>query len=176
MEINIFFRQFESRKSRKKKNVERIERKKREALLLLGNTHRLAAAAGRARVLSTHSQAVRVTNPSVGTDLLQPLQLLAKPRVDNVAADVLRHAGLGVALSVQEPVWDFILRRGGNDVGHAVELLWGQRSCSAVVVNVRLFADDMGEANPDTFHHTQGKCDFPPSIDVGVEQTHNVLE
>lgn len=81
-----------------------------------------------------------------------------------------------VLLSVQEPVWDFVLPRVGHDGDNFFYLLFGTFSCAFVQVYVGLFQDYVGIAPAHSFDRRQGKHYLPLAIDVRTEDTKDVLE
>ena len=80
-----------------------------DSLLLLGHTDGLTLVTGGLGVLTAHTQAPVVTQTPVGTNLLQPLEVLTQLVVKDVGHDLQGLAVLDVALSVQEPVGDLVL-------------------------------------------------------------------
>ena len=85
--------------------------------LLLADTDGPATAASGLGVLTTDTQTPVVTQTTVRADLLQALEILTQLAVDDVG-DQLRALAVGeVALSVQEPRRDLVLR-GVLDDGH----------------------------------------------------------
>ena len=146
------------------------------SLLLLGNTHGLTAATGRASVLTTDAEAVSVTHTTVSADLLQALKIVTEADINGVAAHVLGLAALGAALTVQEPLGDLVLGGVGDDVGDLLKLFNGEGASAALDVDARLLADHVGEADTDTLDHAEREGDLAATIDVGVQQTHQVLE
>ena len=91
--------------------------------LLLRHTNRAAAAAGGLGVLTAHAQAPEVTQAAVGADLFETLQILAQLVVHGVGQHLRVLAIDDVALPVEEPGWDLILRRVLDDGHDALELL-----------------------------------------------------
>jgi hypothetical protein len=72
--------------------------------LLLGHTNGPAAATSRLGVLAADAEAPVVTETTVGTDLLQALQVLTELGVDTVGKDLRGLAIDNVALTVEEPL------------------------------------------------------------------------
>ena len=145
-------------------------------LLLLGHTHRLSAAARRASVLTTDAQTVRVADTTVSTDLLQALKIVTELDGNGVGQDVLGLAGLGVALTVEEPSGDLVLQGIGEDVGQTLNLLVGEGTSTALNIDVGLLANQEGETDTNTLDATDGEGHLPLSLNVGVEETDDVLE
>ncbi len=91
--------------------------------LLLRHTNGAASPARRLGVLPTHAQAPVVPQTAVRADLLQPLQVVAQLAVDAVRQDLAVFAVDNVALPVEEPRGDLVLRRVLDDGHEALELL-----------------------------------------------------
>jgi len=72
-------------------------------LLLLGDTDGTTSAAGSLGVLTTDTESPVVTETSVGTDLLQPLEIVTELGVNTVGQDLRVLAIDNIALSVKEP-------------------------------------------------------------------------
>ena len=145
-------------------------------LLLACNSHSLVTTSGGARVLTTNTQTVRVTHTTVTADLLQTFLVLAELDVHHVGRHMLGLAGLRVTLTVQEPRRDLVLEGVSEDIRQTLDLLVRQGAGTAVAVNVGLLAAEKGEPNTDTLHHAEGEGDLTTAVDVGVQQTHDVLE
>lgn len=145
-------------------------------LLLLGNTHGLTAAARRASVLTTDAETVGVTDTTVSANLLQALKIVTEADINGVAAHVLGLAALGATLTVQEPLGDLVLGGVSDDVGDLLQLVNGEGASAALDIDARLLADHVGEADTDTLDHAEREGDLALAIDVGVQQTHQVLE
>lgn len=86
-----------------------------KSLLLLGHTDGTSTATGGLGVLTAHTQAPVVTQTTVGTDLLQSLQILTQFGI-NVRGGQLRVLAINdVLLSVEEPIRDLVLTRVRDD-------------------------------------------------------------
>ncbi len=72
--------------------------------LLLGHTDGPATAASRLGVLATDTETPVVTETTVGTDLLEALQVLTELRVDTVGEDLGVLAVNDITLPVEEPL------------------------------------------------------------------------
>ena len=80
--------------------------------LLLGHTDGPAATTGRLSVLTADAEAPVVTQTTVGTNLLQALEILTELGVDAVGEDLRVLAIDDVALTVEEPLLDRQLEAG----------------------------------------------------------------
>lgn len=125
-------------------------------------------------------------------DLLQPLQILTKLALHSVGQYLRVLAIHNVALSVEEPAWDFVLSGILDDCNDPLELfrcdLTGTATCQNlfsinltasvpfVQVDISLLADQIGVATSDTLDLGQRIHDLLFAIDVGVEKTEDELE
>lgn len=143
-------------------------------------------------MLTTHTDAPEVTETTMGADFLQALQIVTELRVDTVGKDLVVFAVHNILLPVQEPCWDFVLGGVLDDGDDTLELIgveltssvWGVRcqvhtlkdmDAPLVEVNIGLLADQVGVPSSNTLDLGQGVHDLALSINVGVEQTQNVL-
>ena len=74
-------------------------------------------------VLTPDTETPEVPKTTVRTDLLQPLKIVTKLRVDTVRQDLRVLAVNNVALPVQEPCWDLELRGVLDDGDETLELI-----------------------------------------------------
>jgi len=117
-----------------------------------------------------------VAETSVGTDLLQSLEIVTELGVDTVGEDLEVLAVDNVALSVEEPRGDLVLGGVLDDGDNALELFRGEFTSTLGKVDIGLLADQVGVAATDTLDLGQGVHDLLLAINVGVEQTQNELE
>ena len=144
--------------------------------LLTGDTHGLTTATRCASVLTTDTETISVTDTAVSTNLLQALQVITEIDVDGVGHGVGSLAGLGFALTVEEPGGDLPLERIGEDVAKAGDFLVGEGTSTAGNVNAGLLANDVGEANTNTLDNAESVGDLALAVNVGVQHTDDVLE
>jgi hypothetical protein len=90
--------------------------------LLLGDTDGPAPATGGLGVLTTDTEAPVVPETTVGTDLLQPLEVITKLGVDAIGKDLVVLAIDNIALPVEEPGGDFVLGGVLDDGNDAFKL------------------------------------------------------
>jgi len=100
--------------------------------LLLADTDSSTTATGRLGVLATHAQAPEVTQTPVHADLLHALQVLTQLAVHTVGQDLAVLAVNNVALSVEEPGWDLVLRWVLHDGDDALEFFRGEIASAAL--------------------------------------------
>lgn len=117
-----------------------------------------------------------MTETTVGTDLLQALEIITELGVDTVGEDLGVLAIDNVALSVEEPGGDLV--GGGilDDGDQTLELFGGELTGALLQVDIGLLAHQVGVAATDTLDLGQGVNDFLLAVNVGVEQTQNVVE
>jgi hypothetical protein len=89
--------------------------------LLLADTDGTTSPAGGLGVLTTDTQAPVVTQTTVGTDLLQTLQILTQLALHTVGQHLRVLAVDDIALSVQEPRGDLVLGRVLDNGDDALE-------------------------------------------------------
>ena len=143
-------------------------------------------------VLTSGTEAPVVTQTTVGPDLLESLKILTELVVKDVGHDLGGLAVLGVALPVEEPVRDLVLtgvlkRRDRTDAivttrshlddgDQPLDLLLAQLSGPPVQGDVGLLQTDVGVTTSNSLDGGHGEHDARLTIDVGVENTKNVLE
>jgi hypothetical protein len=127
-------------------------------------------------VLSTNADSPPVTKTAVGTDLLHPLDVIAE-----LGIEVLReHLGiltrLEILLPVEEPKWDLELAGVLDDGDELFDFIGRQFSGALVDVDFGLLTDEIGETTSETLDLSEAEDDVPLALDVGVEDTQDVLE
>jgi hypothetical protein len=127
-------------------------------------------------VLSTGPQAPVVTQTTVGADLLQTLQVLTDLVVQDVGHHLVGLAVLVVPLSVEEPVRDLVLAGVLHDRDDLHDIFLAELTSPLGHGDVCLLQDDVGVPAADTFDRGQSEHDVRLSLNVGVEDTENVLE
>lgn len=105
-------------------------------VLLLGDTDSPSTATGGLGVLTTHAEAPVVTETTVSADLLEALEVVAQLGVDAVGEDLVVLAVDNVALPVEEPGRDLVLRRVLDDGDDALEFFRGEFTGAAWVMSV----------------------------------------
>ena len=89
--------------------------------LLLRHTNGPAATARCFRMLTTYTQTPVVSQTAMRTDLLQSLQVFAQLRVHTVGQNLLVFAIHNVALSIEEPRGNLVLKGVLDDRNNALE-------------------------------------------------------
>ena len=145
-------------------------------LLLLGHTDSSSTTTSGLGVLATHSQAPVVTETTVGTDLLQALQVLTQLRVQGGRGQLQVLAVDDVLLPVEEPIGDLVLAGVADDGQHLLDLLLGALSGTLGQVHVGLLQHNGGVATTHSLDRRHGDGHLQHTINVGVGDTQDVLE
>ena len=109
-------------------------------------------------------------------DFLEALEVIAHLLINLVGRDLARFAVLEVPPPVEHPRRDLEVERVLDDTHNVVHLLCGQLARALVHVNLRLLADDVGEAAPHTLDVADGVHHLLLAINVGAKKTQDVLE
>ena len=117
-----------------------------------------------------------MSQPTVSSDLFQSLQVFTELAVQSVGKDLVRFTVNDVPLSVEEPGRDFELGRVLDDRNNSFKLIGVQLSGTLVQIDISLLAGNVCQSSTDTTNLGKGKHDFDSAINVGVEETKNVLE
>ena len=141
-----------------------------------GHAQHLSFAAGGNGVLTTHSVAPVVTNTTVNSDLLHPLNITADSGNQHVDDALAGLAGDEISLSIYEPIRNLELLGVVDNSDQLLNLFVGHRASATIDINFSLLADQVGKALANTNNLGHGEHAFPLSIDVGVQHTQNVLE
>merc|ERR1719464_48513 len=145
-------------------------------LLLLGHTHGLSLVSSGLGVLTSNTETPVVTEPTVSSDLLEALKILTELVVEDVGHDLGGLAVLDVALPVQEPVGNLVLTGVLDDGDQPLDLLLAQLSGPPVQGDVCLLQTDVGVPTSNSLDGGHGEHDARLTVDVGVENTKDVLE
>jgi len=145
-------------------------------LFLLGHSDSLALVTGGLGVLTPDTEAPIVTETTVGTDLLQTLEVLTKLVVEDVGHHLGSLAVLDVALPVKEPIGDLVLAGVLHDGDQLLNLLLVEFSGSPALGDIGLLQAKIGVTTTNTLDGGEGEHDARLSVDVGIQNTKNVLE
>lgn len=144
--------------------------------LLLRDTNSPAPATRSLGVLAAHPETPIVAETTVGSDLLQALKIVTKLRVNTVGQDLRVLAVDNVLLPVEEPGGNFILGRVLHDCDDALELFRGKFTSTLIQVDIGLLANKVGVATANTLDSGHGINYLLLAINIGIEQTKDVLE
>ena len=136
----------------------------------------LMPTSSRASVLSTNTNAPPVTKTTMGTNLLHPFNIITKLGIKVLRKDLRILSRLEILLSVQEPKWDLELTRILNDSNELLNFISGQLSSTFVDIDFCFLADKIGETATEALNFCEAKDNVPLALDVGVEDTQDVLE
>jgi len=149
---------------------------RRSLLLLLGTTNGLSSATSGLGVLTSNSQVPVVSKTSVQSDLFHSLEIVSELDVQVLVGDLGGLAVLVVTLSVKEPLGDVELEGVGDDGLDGLNLVLAQLASSAVEVNAGLLANQVGESRAQTSNLAESINNLVSAIDVGVQDTQDMLE
>jgi hypothetical protein len=165
--------------------------------LLLAHTNSPTSPTRGLAMLPTNPQAPVVTQTTMSPDFLKPLEIFAQFGFHAVGQHLRVFAVDNVALSIEEPGRDLVLRGVLDDGDDAFEFFRrdftgseetqfisikicfrGPRVCISplIQINISLLADQVGVATADTLDAGQGVHDLLLAIDIGVKETQNELE
>ena len=145
-------------------------------LFLLGDTNGPTLSAGGLGVLTSDSETPVMSETSVGSDLLQSLQILTQFVVQLVTEDLGELAVLDILLPVEEVVWDFVLAGVLHDLHDSLKFLLGDLSCALGDVDICFLQYNVAVPSSYTSDRSKGVHNLLFTIDVGVKNTKNMLE
>lgn len=152
------------------------QHKAHDISFLLRDTHGPSVTAGGLGVLTTGPKSPVVPETPVEAHLLHALKVLTKARIQHVGSVVQVLSFLVVLLSVEEPRRDHDICRRADDGDDLVDFIVGEFTSPFANINTRNLANNGGHTAPDTSDCRKRDCHFLPSINVGVEDTKDVLE
>jgi len=144
--------------------------------LLLRDTDSPSTSSSGLGVLATDTESPVVTETTVGTDLLQALEIFTELGVDTVGEDLAVLAIDNIALTVKEPGWDLVLGGVLDDGDDPLEFFGGEFTSALVQVDISLLADQVGVPAADTLYLGESIDDLNGTFNVCIEQTENELE
>jgi hypothetical protein len=103
--------------------------------LLLRDTDSPSTSSSGLGVLATDTESPVVTETTVGTDLLQALEIFTELGVDTVGEDLAVLAIDDIALTIEEPGWDLVLGGVLDDGDNPLELFGGEFTSAVYVSN-----------------------------------------
>lgn len=161
------------------KRVERTASKKGKKqlrVLLLADTDGATVAAGGLCVLTTDTEAPRVTETAVETHLLHALEVLTHLALDGVGDELRVRAVDDVLLAVEHPDGDLKLEGLLHDRDDLLDLLGLELTRTTIDVDVSLLAEEGGETAADTLDAAEGVDDLLTAVKVSVAHTKDVGE
>lgn len=127
-------------------------------------------------MLTSDSETPVVSQTTVGTDLLESLEIIPHLRIGRVGKDLVGLSVDDVSLPVEEPVWNLVLLWVLHDCDDTLQLLDGEFTSSLVQVDISLLADQVRVTTTNTLDLCEGEHDLVLSVNIGVEETQNVLD
>lgn len=138
-------------------------------------SHDLTLSGGGLGVLSSDLVAPVVSETSVGSDLLESLNVVSQLDVKLVNKQLGVLTVGEVSLSVEEPAGNLVLT-GVLDDGHdSLELLDSELSGSLGQIDIGLLADQVGVSSTNTLDLAHGVHDLDSAVNVGVEESELVV-
>ena len=144
--------------------------------LLFGHTDCSSSPAGCLGMLTPYTKTPVVTKTTVSFDLFQSLQIFTKLIVKGIGSNLVVLAILDILLPIEEPIWNLVLPGVAYDGEEFLNFGFIQFTSSLTKIHIGFFANDISKSAADTFNGGQGVHNVPFTIDVGVEDTKNVLE
>ncbi len=145
-------------------------------LFLGGDTHDTTTTTGSLGVLTTDLEVEGVTDTTVGADLLKTFHIFTVLVIKSVGEELAVLAVLAVLLTIEEPVGNLVFTRvlhDGNDAFHISSVHF---TGALAHVNFSLATDQTSITATATLNGSQGELDLLLTVNVGVEDTQNVLE
>jgi len=117
-----------------------------------------------------------VSESTMVPNLLKTLQVISEPHVEGIGDELIGTSVLVILLSVEKPLWDLELLWITYYRHQVFQLSCRKLSSSFVHIDVCLLADEISKTATDTLNGCQCKHYLLASIDIGVEDTKNVLK
>jgi len=128
-----------------------------------------------AGLLSTDSEAPTMTEPTMSPHFPKPLQGFAHFVIEEIRIDMGSFAIFDIFFPVHKP-GRHELQRILNDSDELVDLFAGKFSSTLVEIHFSFLAHHICEPTADTTDLSDCERNLVTSIDIGVEDTQNVLE
>jgi len=117
-----------------------------------------------------------MTKTTMSTNLLQALQIVTKLGIDTIGEDLRILTIDDIALTIEEPGWDFVLSRILDDGNDSLEFFGGEFTSTLVEINISLLTDQIRVSSSDSLYLGQCVHDLLLSFNIGVEETKDVLK
>ncbi len=127
-------------------------------------------------MLASNSETPLVPETSVGLDLVQSFDIFSELGLQNVGCHLQVLALFVISEPVEEPSGDSVSFGVVNDVSNSIALFFGELACSEPGVNSQDLADEESESSADTSDCLEGEGYSSFTVDVGVEDTVDMLE
>lgn len=127
-------------------------------------------------MLSSDLESPLVSETAVGSHFEEAFDVFSEFGFQDVGGHLEVFAFLVVALPVEEPAGDSVAFGLCDEFGDGVALVFGELACSEFGVDSEDFADEEPEATADSLDLVKSKGNGALAVNVGVENTVNVLE
>lgn len=127
-------------------------------------------------VLPADTEIAGMTETAMEPHLLHPLQVLPSLGVQVVGQELRVGPILDVLLTVEKVLGDVVLQGILHDRDDALQLLPAQLTGTLAQINLGALANDAREATTNTRDGSQGILNLLLAIDVGVQNTEDVLK
>jgi hypothetical protein len=112
----------------------------------------------------------------VTSDFEHSFDVLSEFGFEDIGGDLQVLSFLVILVSVEEPLGDTVSFRIGDDASNSVALLLTQNTGSDSGIDSQDFTDKEAKPSSHSLNLFKGEWDSPLSVDVGVEDTMDVLE
>ena len=153
-----------------------IGTRRRMDSLLSGDSEGLSASTGGLGSLSSNSDTPVMSETSMVLGLSHSLEILSHESVNVVGNDLVPSSFLWIFLSVQEPLWDVVLKGSGEEILDLSDLFFVDLTGSLVGVDLADFHGQNGESSTDTSDLSKTEWSLLFTVDVCVLNSKNVLE
>lgn len=139
--------------------------------VLTSVSHDLTLSSGSLGVLTSDLVAPVVSETSVGSDLLESLNIVSQLDIKLVNEQLGVLTVGKVSLSVKEPAGNLVLTRVLDDSNDSLELLDGELTGSLGEIDIGLLADQVGVSSTNTLDLAHGVHDLDSAVNVSVEES-----
>lgn len=144
--------------------------------ILTSVSHDLTLSGSGLGVLTSDLVAPVVSETSVGSDLLESLNIVSELDIKLVNEQLGVLTVGKVSLSVKEPSGNLVLTRVLDDSNDSLELLNGELTSSLGEIDISLLADQVGVSSTNTLDLAHGVHDLDSAVNVSVEESVLVVE
>ena len=126
--------------------------------------------------MSSNLDSPVMSESSMVLDFLQFLEIFSELGIDLIGDQLVPGTFLRVVLSVQEPLWDVVLGRSGEDIVDFLDFFFSDFSSSLVEVNSCFLQEDVGESSADSLDGGEGEHNLDCSLNISVLDSQNMSE
>ena len=146
------------------------------SLFLSFDSDSLSESSGVLSVLTSDLETPFVSATLVTSDFEHSFDVFSELGFEDVGGDLEILSFLVISISVQEPLGNSVTFWISDDVGDGIALLFAEDSGSDSGIDSEDFTDEEAKPSSDSLDLFEGEWDGSLSIDVGVEDTMDVLE